>query len=46
MVDTKKYMLYTEQEEWEPFFQSMTSLVRQIISRTDNLSTELKSLKD
>jgi len=35
MVDNRKYLNYTDPEEWDPFFSSMQNLVKQICRRFD-----------
>ncbi len=42
MVDNKKYLSYTDHDEWGAFFLSMTSIVKQIVNRSDNLQTTVK----
>jgi regulator of replication initiation timing len=46
LVDKRRYLSYTDPEEWEPFFKSMASIIQQIISKNDQLKTEAKVLRD
>jgi flagellar motility protein MotE (MotC chaperone) len=46
LVGKRRYLSYTDPEEWEPFFQSMSSIIQQIISKSDRLQTEAKILRE
>ena len=45
MVDNKKYINYTDPDEWLPFFSSMQNLVKQICRQSDLQQKNYKSLK-
>lgn len=44
MVDNKKYINYTDPDEWLAFFVSMQNLVKQICRRSDLQQKNYKSL--
>jgi hypothetical protein len=46
LVDKRRYLSYTDPEEWEPFFKSMASIIHQIVSKNDQLRTEAKVLRE
>ena len=46
MFLNKKYLSYTEPEEWALFFSSMTTLAKQVVQRVDNLQVKINEAKE